>query len=59
MFRFLLGTAIGGTLAWWFLTGQVPFSEDATAWLSKSASGYTTGTHDPDQEADLIRPRSR
>ena len=59
MFRFLLGTAIGGLLTWWFLTGEVPFSDDATAWLSNTSSGYTTGTHDPDQEADLIRPRGR
>ncbi|MFM8410611.1 MAG: hypothetical protein ACKOCT_10070 [Alphaproteobacteria bacterium] len=59
MFRFLLGTAIGGALTWWFLTGEVPFSDDATAWLSKTASGYTSGTHDADQEADLIRPRGR
>lgn len=59
MFRFLVGTAIGGALTWWYLTGEVPFSEDATAWLSKTASGYTSGSHDADQEADLIRPRGR
>jgi hypothetical protein len=59
MFRFLLGSAIGGALTWWSLTGQVPFSDDATTWLSKAASGYTPGAYAPDREEDLIRPRDR
>ncbi len=42
MLRFLLGIGCGAVLMYWYLMGELPWSEDSFRWLSNEASSYSS-----------------
>jgi hypothetical protein len=41
MIRFLVGAACGAGFMYWFLTGDLPWSDEALRWLSDNATSYS------------------
>jgi hypothetical protein len=54
MIRFLVGVLIGGSVMYWYLTGNIPWRDRVEGWFARTASSYTSERHR--SEADqLIR----
>ena len=45
MMRFLVGVLIGGSITYWYLTGNIPWRDRVEGWFSRAASSYTAERH--------------
>lgn len=57
MIRFLFGVAVGGSVTYWYLTGQIPWRNEIEGWFSRAASSYTSQSHRT--EADRLIDESK
>jgi hypothetical protein len=52
MMRFLFGALVGASVMYWYLTGQIPYRDEAERWFHGAASSYKGESHH--SEADRI-----
>jgi hypothetical protein len=52
--RFGVGVALGASIMYWYLTGQVPYRSEIMGWLDNTATAYKGDVRK--SEADRLIP---
>jgi len=52
MMRFLFGVLVGASVMYWYLTGQIPYRDEAERWFRGAAASYKSESHH--NEADRV-----